>query len=131
SDAWTWLHEVGHFVGLEHTSEEDGVSFDPLADTPECRGRRTPRCGDTKNLMIPGWWPDQTLPEVSPSQRAIFQAAPVYRLAPPGAVRGAARGDHRAALEVLRAASGRSGATLRCRRTPSRGRGVAGISAGR
>ena len=32
----TW-HEAGHFLGLFHTSEEDGATFDPLPDTPECR----------------------------------------------------------------------------------------------
>lgn len=31
----TW-HEAGHFLGLFHTTEEDGATFDPLPDTPEC-----------------------------------------------------------------------------------------------
>jgi hypothetical protein len=79
ADGWTWLHELGHFVGLEHTSEDDGTTFDPLGDTPECRAPRTISCGDTKNLMIPGWWPDNLPPVVSPLQRALFQAAPIYR----------------------------------------------------
>ncbi|HEY4220954.1 MAG TPA: matrixin family metalloprotease, partial [Myxococcota bacterium] len=29
-------HEVGHALGLFHTSEADGVLHDPIADTPEC-----------------------------------------------------------------------------------------------
>ncbi len=29
-------HEVGHFMGLYHTSEKTGQTHDPLADTPEC-----------------------------------------------------------------------------------------------
>jgi hypothetical protein len=29
-------HEAGHFLGLYHTGERDGRSFDPLLDTPEC-----------------------------------------------------------------------------------------------
>ncbi len=29
-------HEVGHYLGLVHTSESDGESHDPLSDTPEC-----------------------------------------------------------------------------------------------
>lgn len=31
--AW---HEMGHFLGLFHTTEEDGQSFDIIDDTPEC-----------------------------------------------------------------------------------------------
>lgn len=29
-------HEISHWMGLFHTTEEDGTSFDPLTDTPEC-----------------------------------------------------------------------------------------------
>lgn len=32
----TWIHEAAHFMGLLHTSEEDGLSFDVILDTPEC-----------------------------------------------------------------------------------------------
>lgn len=32
----TWIHEAAHFMGLFHTTEEDGLSFDPILDTPEC-----------------------------------------------------------------------------------------------
>lgn len=32
----TLAHEVGHQLGLFHTTEADGLSFDPLADTPSC-----------------------------------------------------------------------------------------------
>lgn len=35
------LHEVAHLMGLvTHTSERDGLSFDLLADTPECPAER-------------------------------------------------------------------------------------------
>jgi hypothetical protein len=30
-------HEIGHFLGLYHTSEAEGTLFDPLRDTPQCR----------------------------------------------------------------------------------------------
>jgi hypothetical protein len=29
-------HEIGHYMGLYHTTEADGAQFDPLSDTPEC-----------------------------------------------------------------------------------------------
>ena len=32
----TMAHEAGHYLGLYHTGERDGLSFDPLIDTPEC-----------------------------------------------------------------------------------------------
>ncbi|PKL75684.1 MAG: hypothetical protein CVV27_14125 [Candidatus Melainabacteria bacterium HGW-Melainabacteria-1] len=32
----TLWHEASHLMGLSHTSEQDGLSFDPLTDTPEC-----------------------------------------------------------------------------------------------
>ena len=30
------MHEIGHFLGLFHTSESSGAVLDPLTDTPEC-----------------------------------------------------------------------------------------------
>ena len=36
----TLLHELGHFVGLAHTSEADGRVFDVLGDTPRCEAER-------------------------------------------------------------------------------------------
>ncbi|MBF0424888.1 MAG: hypothetical protein HQL66_03600 [Magnetococcales bacterium] len=32
----TAAHEMGHFLGLRHTTESTGKIFDPLADTPQC-----------------------------------------------------------------------------------------------
>jgi Metallo-peptidase family M12 len=34
--AATWAHETGHWLGLFHTTEANGRSFDPLPDTPQC-----------------------------------------------------------------------------------------------
>ncbi len=46
-------HEVGHYLGLFHTSEQDGRGFDPLGDTPECRNGFPAGCPDLDNLMFP------------------------------------------------------------------------------
>jgi hypothetical protein len=32
----TMTHEAGHWLGLNHTTEEDGTAHDPISDTPEC-----------------------------------------------------------------------------------------------
>ncbi len=32
----TVAHELGHFLGLWHPSEREGMTFDPLDDTPQC-----------------------------------------------------------------------------------------------
>lgn len=34
--AYIIAHEMGHFLGLYHVTEQSGVYFDPLSDTPEC-----------------------------------------------------------------------------------------------
>lgn len=31
-------HEVGHYLGLYHTSESNGAQHDPIPDTPQCDG---------------------------------------------------------------------------------------------
>lgn len=32
----TMAHEIGHFLGLRHTTEHRGLGHDPITDTPEC-----------------------------------------------------------------------------------------------
>ena len=34
--AFTMIHETSHFMGLTHTTEEDGTAVDDFADTPVC-----------------------------------------------------------------------------------------------
>lgn len=44
------VHEIGHFMGLFHTSEIDGSVSEPLTDTPECRADRD---ADGDGLLLP------------------------------------------------------------------------------
>ena len=51
-------HELGHYLGLQHTSEGASARRDPMPDTAECASstvRSAPRdCGDFSNVMFPG-----------------------------------------------------------------------------
>lgn len=48
-------HEVGHYLGLFHTSEQYGQGFDPIQDTPACTDSSDfpSDCPDIDNLMFP------------------------------------------------------------------------------
>lgn len=58
-------HELGHYMGLFHTTESSGLSFDPLLDTHECHRDSTEfafgTCPDRDNLMWPFALPDSEL----------------------------------------------------------------------
>lgn len=46
-------HEVGHFLGLRHTTERRASEFDPITDTPECdQERLSATCPDARNFMF-------------------------------------------------------------------------------
>ncbi len=46
-------HEIGHYLGLFHTTEQFSAGFDPLDDTPECLRNFPNGCPDLQNLMFP------------------------------------------------------------------------------
>jgi hypothetical protein len=50
--ATTCTHEIGHYLGLYHTSELAGDAFDPIPDTPECHSGDS-YCPDASNIMFP------------------------------------------------------------------------------
>ncbi|MBX3190620.1 MAG: hypothetical protein KF819_26705 [Labilithrix sp.] len=79
-DVLTMLHESGHFFGLNHTSELDGASFDPLADTPKCEAiaeADLDRCPDRSNVMFPAGAAGGA-PTLSPTQKRIYRGSPIY-----------------------------------------------------
>ncbi|MCB9506430.1 MAG: hypothetical protein H6700_05580 [Myxococcales bacterium] len=80
---FTLAHELGHFLGLLHTTERSGES-DGLDDTPGCPGisalgpRGLTTCGDADNLMFPVVLPDSA-GEISPMQRESVAPNPLLR----------------------------------------------------
>ena len=82
-DASTLVHEIGHFAGLDHTTQFGGDP-DTLGDTPVCTDTTKSAltsCPDKDNLMFPtvNLATDEPSITVSPSQRAVFLASSLYR----------------------------------------------------
>ncbi len=72
-------HEVGHYLGLFHTSEQNGRSHDPLPDTPEC-GRISASCPDIGNLMFP--FASAENETISPDQAFVIGVNPLTKFDP-------------------------------------------------
>lgn len=80
----TIAHEVGHQLGLFHTSEAEGDYHDPIADTPECTAAQDSD-GDGELLaeecdLVGGrnfmfWTASESFPQdgVSPTQAAVLR----------------------------------------------------------
>lgn len=82
-DATTIVHELGHFIGLEHTTELEGGYFDSLGDTPECTNTgkgSLSSCPDFTNLMFPtSIAQEDRSVVVSATQARVMHASPLYR----------------------------------------------------
>ena len=49
----TMAHEIGHFLGLRHTTEHGFLGNDPITDTPECINPNLANfCPDSDNFMF-------------------------------------------------------------------------------
>ena len=76
------LHELGHFAGLAHPSEVDGVTFDLLDDTPRCTSPDADVCGiagGADNLMFHSG-DAATLPwTLTPEQAWVLRRHPLFR----------------------------------------------------
>lgn len=59
-------HEIGHYLGLYHTSELDDGAHDPLSDTDECTSKSSCSVEFRKNIMTSGRWVS------SPAARTVF-----------------------------------------------------------
>ena len=70
-------HEVGHYLGLFHTSEVNGRGFDPLDDTPQCRDNFPNGCPDLENLMFP--LARASAAELSPLQISTMRNNPLTK----------------------------------------------------
>jgi hypothetical protein len=62
--AYIAAHETGHFLGLFHTTEQNGSNFDPLADTGKCpcvpcAGTQQANCADDPGANAPFLAADQ------------------------------------------------------------------------
>ena len=85
-DGLTLLHEGGHFIGLNHTTEFYGGLADPLEDTPKCATISLDdpgtfqSCADRTNIMFPAFYGAAgAAVDVSDAQRAIYRGSPTYK----------------------------------------------------
>lgn len=75
----TAAHEIGHYLGLYHTSERDGSEHDPVGDTPECAGGDV-ACADASNVMF--WTGGGGRNKLTAGQGAIMRRHPLVMAAP-------------------------------------------------
>lgn len=70
-------HEMGHYLGLFHTTEFTFAHWDPLDDTPRCTTGNPSTCPDLTNLMFPLAGDDHTV--ITPGQTSVLLANPLTR----------------------------------------------------
>ncbi len=72
-------HEVGHWLGLYHTTETDSSTHDPLGDTPQCGtvNNNPQSCASWGNLMFPYAGASNT--NVTADQGFVLKGNPAVR----------------------------------------------------
>lgn len=89
---FTLAHELGHYLGLFHTSQTDGaqtaiIGHDPIADTPVCTTAQASaqgginNCPDRHNLMFP-IVDDNPDPVVTAQQGTVVRLDPAVQVQP-------------------------------------------------
>lgn len=84
ADGMTMVHELGHFMGLFHTTEQNRAYHDPISDTPECApGAAT--CPDGHNIMFSTFYGASggIGLTTSPHQRRVIWGSPLYAASAP------------------------------------------------
>ena len=93
--AATIIHESAHFLGLAHTTDEDGRGFDFLSDTPQCPAATADTDGDktvdvvecaafdATNLMFWQSGAQQALVNLTAQQTWLLRRHPLFHPAPP------------------------------------------------
>lgn len=79
ADGMTMVHELGHFMGLFHTTEQVRTYHDPIDDTPECT--TTDACPDGNNIMFVTFYgaTGGVGLTATPQQRSVVWGSPIYR----------------------------------------------------
>ncbi len=82
ADGMTMVHELGHFLGLYHTTEGIRTYHDPLDDTPECQTGDSV-CPDGHNIMFASFYGASGGVGLTASdqQRRVVWGSPLYRQA--------------------------------------------------
>lgn len=89
----TIVHEGTHFLGMMHTTEKDGKTFDPIGDTPQCplgqfdRNRNgemdADECAGMDGPNYIFWNPNPGASGITPGQAWVMRRHPLFYVVTP------------------------------------------------